>query len=1014
MDEIAKFKKWLWIAIAAWSLLLCASFAFNSWQTWQSMLAQGRSEGRMAFLKDLSYRAWNASHGGVYVPVTESTQPDPWLRVPHRDVTTTHGQKLTLMNPAYMTRQVFTLAAKRYGIKGHITSLDPINPANAPDPWEKKALQAFKNNPSEISKSLRIKGEPFIRFMRPMITEDACLKCHSEQEYKVGDIRGGISVSFPISNLVSTAKNNIFYLALAHGAFLFIGILGLILSHKKTTQYFMASLESGEKAKADKLALKQERDMYVSGSVVVFKWQNREHWPVEYVSANIEDFLGYTASDFVSGKVRYVDIVHSEDRSRVAEEVKINSENQIQRFEHQPYRLVRANNEAIWVLDYTTIVRDEAGAISHYLGYLVNVTDRKHVQEKLKESENFLQTVFDGIQDPVHVIDRNYKVLLTNKKLLEMKNVKQEDIRGKYCYEAYQGRNELCEKCGAKEVFETGKPISLIKFLPLLDGTYRYFEVFSFPLVAKSGEVTQVIEMTRDITKRKQAEQQLHNEREKLFITLRSIGDGVITTDTDGRVTFINHVAEQLSGWSQQEAAGQPLHEVFNIINEKTGISCENPVNKVFNLGKIIGLANHTALIAKDGTRRSIADSAAPILDSEQKIIGVVLVFRDVSQKKKTEEEHLKIKKLESLGVLAGGIAHDFNNILTAILGNINLADTYIEQENEAHSLLTEAEKASIRAKNLTQQLLTFSKGGVPVRETAAIKQVISDSADFVLHGSKVTCRYVIQKDLWLVDIDTGQMSQVIQNLVINARHAMPEGGEIKISCENIADITTDSGLSLPGDNYIKISIADHGGGIPEKYLDKIFDPYFSTKQEGSGLGLAVTHSIINKHDGHIFVRSNSGEGTTFTIYLPASTEQTSSELEGEAQKPEKSVRGTILIMDDEAMIQNLAKKMLSRLGHQCLQAKNGEEAIAIFKEHHHSDNPVDVIIMDLTIPGGIGGKDAIKEILKIDPDAKAIVSSGYSNDPVMANYHQYGFKAAIGKPFKMVQLKETVNSVLG
>ncbi|MEA3267493.1 MAG: LytS/YhcK type 5TM receptor domain-containing protein [Candidatus Fermentibacteria bacterium] len=514
---------------------------------------------------------------------------------------------------------------------------------------------------------------------------------------------------------------------------------------------------------------------------------------------------------------------------------------------------------------------------------------------------------------------------------------------------------------------------------------------------------------------RQRAEQQLHNEREKLFITLRSIGDGVITTDSEGLVIFINNVAEQLTGWSHQEASGQPLSEVFHIINEKTGLTCENPVNRVLASGIIIGLANHTTLIARDGTQRSIADSAAPIHSSaEGKIIGVVLVFRDVTRQKKKEEELLKIRKLESVGVLAGGIAHDFNNILTAILGNISLADIYIEKENKAHSLLKEAEKASLRAKDLTRQLLTFSKGGDPVRETASITQVITDSADFVLHGSNVKCRYALPGDLWLVDIDTGQMSQVIQNLVINARHAMPEGGEIDISCENIADITAETGLSLPGEKYIKITIADTGGGIPEKYLDKIFDPYFSTKQEGSGLGLAVTHSIINKHDGHISVRSKPGEGTTFTIYLPASAEQISRDAGEEAQKPEKAVKSTILIMDDEEIIRDLAKQMLSHFGHDVLLARDGREAIAIFKEHHHSGNPVDVIIMDLTIPGGMGGKETITEILKIDPAARAIVSSGYSNDPVMANYRQHGFKASIGKPFEMAKLKEIINSVLG
>jgi len=261
---------------------------------------------------------------------------------------------------------------------------------------------------------------------------------------------------------------------------------------------------------------------------------------------------------------------------------------------------------------------------------------------------------------------------------------------------------------------------------------------------------------------------------------------------------------------------------------------------------------------------------------------------------------------------------------------------------------------------------------------------------------------------------DAGQMSQVIQNLVINARHAMPEGGEIEISCENITNITKETGLSLPGEKWIKIAITDTGCGIPEKYLDKIFDPYFTTKQQGSGLGLAITHSIINKHDGHISVKSKSCQGTTFTIYLPASAEQKFSDLKEESQQPEKTAKATILVMDDEEMLQDLFKDILLSFGHEVLLARDGREAIAIYKEHYRSDQPIDLLIMDLTIPGGMGGKDAIKEILKIDPNAKAIVASGYSNDPVMANCHQYGFKAFLDKPFNIAQLQEAIKSVLG
>ncbi len=524
----------------------------------------------------------------------------------------------------------------------------------------------------------------------------------------------------------------------------------------------------------------------------------------------------------------------------------------------------------------------------------------------------------------------------------------------------------------------------------------------------------QILDYQRNLEQ--QVEEQtssLLEEKERLAVTLRSIGDGVITTDLDNNIVLINRITEQLTGWKIQEVVGRPVEDVFNIVNEKTNQPCENPAAKVLASGKIVSLANHTVLIAKDGSRYSIEDCGAPIFDKDSKIIGVVLVFRDVTAAKRTAEELLKIKKLESIGVLAGGIAHDFNNILTAILGNIELAGIYIGSNNEAYSLLQGAKKASLRAKDLTQQLLTFSKGGDPVKKTTPIGKTITESANFVLHGSSVSYQINIPDDLWLVDIDAGQISQVIQNLVINAKHAMPDGGGIIINCTNITDITSEPLCGLEDKAYVKITLQDNGCGISANYLEKIFDPYFTTKQEGSGLGLAISHSIISKHDGHISVKSQMGVGTTFTIYMPVSGEQTPHDLVQDAQKPE-TVKARILIMDDEQLVREIATHMLNRLGHEVLLAGDGQEAIDIFNEHHKGDKPIDIIIMDLTIPGGMGGQEAIQQILKIDPTARAIVSSGYSNDPVMTNYQEYGFKAAIAKPFLLAELDKILTEVSG
>jgi PAS domain S-box-containing protein len=508
----------------------------------------------------------------------------------------------------------------------------------------------------------------------------------------------------------------------------------------------------------------------------------------------------------------------------------------------------------------------------------------------------------------------------------------------------------------------------------------------------------------------------LYSEKERLNVTLRSIGDGVITTDLDGKIVLINKITEQLTGWNQEEAFGRPVQDVFNIINEETGIPCENPVDRVLASGKIIDMADHTALIARNGTQYIIEDSGAPIFDNQCKMIGTVLVFRDVTVAKKTAGELLKVKKLESVGGLAGGIAHDFNNILAAILGNIELAELTISSTEEAYPLLQEAKKASIRARTLTQQLLTFSSGGDPVKKTAPIGKGIIESATFALHGSSVSCRFNIPNDLWLVEIDSGQISQVIQNLVINAKQAMPDGGKIEIDCANIADIKSEQNLDLPNKTYIKITIQDNGCGVAEEYIEKIFDPYFTTKIEGCGLGLSIAHSIINKHDGHIEVTSGIGKGTTFTIYLPASEQQNihgTTPKKPNFKKAKAKAKAKILVMDDDKRIREVAKQMLTRLGHEVLLACEGNEAVTIFSELCKSDKPVDVIIMDLTIPGGMGGKEAIKEILKIDPEAKVVVASGYSNDPVMSNYQQYGFKVSIAKPFMLKELRRTLTDIL-
>jgi len=498
--------------------------------------------------------------------------------------------------------------------------------------------------------------------------------------------------------------------------------------------------------------------------------------------------------------------------------------------------------------------------------------------------------------------------------------------------------------------------------------------------------------------------------RESLSVTLRSIGDAVIVTDVRGMVTLINKVAEQLTGWTSQNAVGRPLAEVFPIINDKTREACVNPVEKVIASGAICGLANHTALIKKDGTEIIIEDSAAPIRDRESMIIGVVLVFRDSTAKHRMEEELGKMEKLQSVGLLAGGIAHDFNNMLTAILGNISIARKHSDKAGLAYARLEEAEKASRRATELTHQLLTFSKGGAPIKKASSLVGIVKECADFTLSGKNVAIDYKISDNLWNVAIDPGQISQVFNNLIINAVHAMPNGGVITCAMSNAVLGENELPLLRAG-TYVKIAIQDTGMGIPPEHISRVFEPYFTTKQMGSGLGLASTFSIIRRHDGHITVSSKPGLGTEFIITLPA----TQQKLSGDTSARERVAcgQGRILVMDDEQAVRNVAGEILTDLGYTVAFAAHGREAVSLYEQALKDNQRFAAVIMDLTIPGGMGGQEAMSRLRSIDPAITAFVSSGYSNDPVMAEYAQHGFAGVIVKPYSIDEISKTLGNTL-
>jgi signal transduction histidine kinase/CheY-like chemotaxis protein len=464
----------------------------------------------------------------------------------------------------------------------------------------------------------------------------------------------------------------------------------------------------------------------------------------------------------------------------------------------------------------------------------------------------------------------------------------------------------------------------------------------------------------------------------------------------------MNVVAEELTGIAFANAVGRPLADVMKLTDPQTGRPDRQLSAEVLPEG-----AARALLVSPAGIVSTLERRTTPIFDNDGVLCGAVWVFRDITDAVLLEEERMKASKLESLGLLAGGIAHDFNNILTAVVGNVYLAKDAEGIDAETRELIVEAERACMRAQALTTQLLTFSKGGAPVRTVAAIGAMVKESAAFALRGSNVACECNVPADLWEVDGDVRQLSDVVQHLVINAKQAMPSGGVMTLDASNV-ELAQSLGPLAPG-RYVRLDVADHGCGIPDAVLPKIFDPYFTTKPRCSGLGLATAYSILKAHNGHIAVESAVGVGTRVSVFVPVATLAAKPRsVAGDTARP----GGRVLVMDDEPAIRTLAARLLKRMGYDVETAADGAAAIDAFIEARHAGRPFDLVMMDLTVPGAMGGVEAIERLRAIDPQVRALVSSGYADSDVMSRYEAYGFRGIVSKPFVLPDLKQAVDRV--
>ena len=639
-----------------------------------------------------------------------------------------------------------------------------------------------------------------------------------------------------------------------------------------------------------------------------------------------------------------------------------------------------------------------------------DVTEIKSIKDKLEEKTAEQNAILENAHAGISFL-KDRRFVWINHKLEEMFGYERNEVIGRTT-EIFFPSSEEYEQLGkeAYPLLADGKTYTTERMMKRKDGSVFWCSMSGKAIDAASSEKGSIW-ILQDITERKKAEEKIRQNEEFIRSILDTVDEGFIVIDRDFHILTANKAYCNQAGKPCGRVIGKHCYEISHKSLKpcyEDGEDCA--VRHVFVTGEPhAAVHRHTDA---EGSILYVETKAFPITDTSGAVISAIETVSNITEKHLLEEERLKTQKLEAIGTLAGGIAHDFNNLLHGVFGYISMAKAIHNQKERQIAMLEQAEKALNLSVNLTTQLLTFSKGGKPVKKKTKLQPVIENSVKFALSGSNVDFCIDFEDELWSVEADEGQIGQVIQNIVLNADQAMPMGGAISIAMKNVDARAKSVPPSLSSGKYVEITIEDTGVGIPEKYLPKIFDPYFTTKDKGSGLGLATSYSIIKNHGGLIDVKSKSGAGTSFVIYIPA-IEAEEAKRELVCARAVTARKAKILVMDDEDLVRRIVGIMAGSLGHEVEFAENGDEAVAKYREALAAGRRFEVVILDLTIRGGKGGKETIKELIALDPEVTAVVSSGYSDDDAVSEHQSYGFKACLAKPYEKEALRDTLNSLL-
>lgn len=891
---------------ALWAV---AVFGFLGWSLWTTRQENEKVADRMArayFNTDYVFRSWVASHGGVYMPTNERTGPNPHLeQVAERDITTPSGKRLTLLNAAYALGQMQQEHSQLLGIKARITSLKHSRSETAPDEWEKAALAEFEGGLKEKRDFVEMRGEPYLRLMSPLMTNNSCLKCHGIQGYKAGDVHGGISVSVPMKPFLEAERHQFWVQVLSHGAIFLIGLSAVFVGIQR--------LDRRE----------GERDVALAA--------------LSKTRHELEDHV----------------------RERTAE-------------------LVAANEE---------LKRE--------------VAERMRAEEAVRESEERFRRFADEAAFEGILIHEPGAILDVNKRFAEMFGYERSELIG-------TDSVNLVEPAQRKPMAKNWRE----RIMDLYDSVGLRKDGSTFPMEIKPSEIPYHGRLVRaaavrDVTERKLAERALRQSEERYRTLFDQSADAIFVTSPDGEIIAANSACSKLIGAPGEEIVGALIHEFYLDPTDR------ETFRRAMNSKGFLRQAEWN-LKRKDGGKRICVASSSLWTDAEGTVLGYLSIVRDITESRRLEEQLLQSQKLEAVGTLASGIAHDFNNLLQIVLGYADMLLLGRNCQGRDRERIRAIRQAARDGGNLVKGLLTFTREvGINPRpidlnqEVNRVRGLLSRTIP-----KMIEIELCLAEDLKTVNADPGQMEQVLLNLAINARDAMPTGGRLTIETENVILIEEypETHLEVEPGEYVLLTVSDTGSGMEPKVLEHIFEPFFTTKEpdKGTGLGLARVFGIVKSHEGQITCYSEPGTGTTFKIYLPVLGVSTGPDAAATTDMPAVGTE-TILLVDDEDKIRDLGEEMLGMAGYKVLTARNGNEALELYRKKQAD---ISLVILDLIMPE-MGGRECLEKLLEFNPNVRVLVASGYSaNGPTKEALHA-GAKGFISKPFESHELLRIIRKVL-